>query len=476
MGSPGTTADPRETGQNQENHRFRALLGLYHPAAADRKDLPWAWWPGTSKISPSRPAQFLTLGDRVPRIALFHPSLTVRGGAEFLCATQARQLFNRGLDVSVVTYGFDQQNWGAEFAGIDVRVVREKHWTDGVFNWDRCSKVLAQGKRAKAALSDADFVVAHNAPCNLMLGALDIPGKRIWQCNEPPRTLHRRLANPYLSARVESDLADPGDFATRSWREFMADANNQREIGKQQRSAQQDIQLTKQLHSLYGISEFTRENARAIYGRCDEEVVYPFVRFPEGGRRHGPTAQSGLQVLVQTRLELLKNVDSVVRGFAAYLEHDPTAVLHLVGDGPLREQLTTLAQELMPAQACQIHGYLSSEQLRLIYDRCDVFALLTLDEPFGMVYPEAAARGLLMIGPDHGGPFEILEGGNIGHCIDPFAPQALVEALQDVRGLSATEADRRRVAADDSCRARFADDVIRASLLRSIGVAQDVAR
>ena len=422
------------------------------------------------------PFVYPSAGVALSRIALFHPSFRTRGGAEFLCANQARRMVRAGHQVRLVTYEFDPQVWAEELPGIEVVVVPKRPWTDEAFRWTRSAKLQARAQRARGALREADLVIAHNHPCNLMLGALDLPGQKIWQCNEPPRALHRQLANPYLSARVESDLVAPPDFATRSWREFLADANNQREIGKQQRSAQQDIQLTKQLHSLYGISEFTRENARAIYGRCDEEVVYPFVRFPEGGRRHGPTAQSGLQVLVQTRLELLKNVDSVVRGFAAYLEHDPTAVLHLVGDGPLREQLTTLAQELMPAQACQIHGYLSSEQLRLIYDRCDVFALLTLDEPFGMVYPEAAARGLLMIGPDHGGPFEILEGGNIGHCIDPFAPQALVEALQDVRGLSATEADRRRVAADDSCRARFADDVIRASLLRSIGVAQDVAR
>lgn len=406
----------------------------------------------------------------MPRIALFHHSLAVRGGAEILCATQARHLFSRGLDVSVVTFGFDQTYWGEEFAGIDVRVVRKKSWTDGVFNWDRRSKVLAQGRRARAALMEADLVVAHNAPCNLMLGALDLPGQKIWQCNEPPRNLHRQLANPYLSVRVGSDLVDPHDFATRSWREFVSNESNQREIGKQERSAQQDINLTRRLHSIYGISEFTRENARAIYGRCDEEVVYPFVRFPEGGRRHGPLAKSGLQVLVQTRLELMKNVDSVMRGFAQYLEHDPAAILHLVGDGPLREQLADLALELMPPAACRIHGYLSNEDLRLIHDRCDVFVLLSLDEPFGMVFPEAAARGLLMIGPDHGGPVEILEGGAIGQCIDPFAPEALVEALQGLRGLSAPEANRRRTAADDSCRARFADDVIEASLLRSIGV------
>ena len=327
------------------------------------------------------PFVYPSAGVALSRIALFHPSFRTRGGAEFLCANQARRMVRAGHQVRLVTYEFDPQVWAEELPGIEVVVVPKRPWTDEAFRWTRSAKLQARAQRARGALREADLVIAHNHPCNLMLGALDLPGQKIWQCNEPPRALHRQLANPYLSARVESDLVAPPDFATRSWREFLSEKSNHREIAKRERGAQQDIQLTGQLHSLFAVSEFTRENARAIYGRCDEEVVYPFVRFPEGGRRHGPTAQSGLQVLVQTRLELLKNVDSVIRGFAQYLAHDPTAVLHLVGDGPLRQQLADLAQELMPPEACRIHGYLTSEQLRLIYDRCDVFALLTLDEP-----------------------------------------------------------------------------------------------
>jgi glycosyltransferase involved in cell wall biosynthesis len=394
----------------------------------------------------------------------------MRGGAEFLCADQARRLAALGLDASVVTFGFDPNNWGEQLAGIDVHVVREKSWSDGILNWNRRTKLLAKGRRARMPLSKADLVVAHNAPCNLLLGALDLPSRTIWQCNEPPSNLPRELANPYLSKRANSDLASPLDAATQTWRECLMEEYRPGELEKQKLSAQLDIDLTGKLDSIYGISEFTRENVRAIYGRCNEEVVYPFVRFPEGGRRSGATAKSGLQILVQTRLELHKNVDSVVRGFAEYRKHDPEAVLHVVGDGPVLADLETLAEELALEDSCQFHGFLPIADLAKIYDRCDVFALLTLDEPFGMVYPEAAARGLLMVGPDHGGPLEILEGGGIGHCINPFEPEAFVEALQDLRGLSAVEADRRRTEADDSCRGRFGSEVIQDSLLRTLGV------
>ena len=103
-----------------------------------------------------------------------------------------------------------------------------------------------------------------------------------------------------------------------------------------------------------------------------------------------------------------------------------------------------------------------------MYDACDVFALLPLDEPFGMVFPEAAARGLLMIGPDHGGPLEILDSGRLGWCVDAFSPEALAQALSQVASLSDAEADRRRAQADHACRARFAEAVVGPQLRRAI--------
>jgi glycosyltransferase involved in cell wall biosynthesis len=384
-------------------------------------------------------------------------------------------LVARGFSVRVVTFEFDRNTWSREFQGIEVVTVPKHAWTD-VLSWDRYSKIKVRARRTRPALEDADVIVAHNFPCNFMLGTQNLAGRRIWQCNEPPRGLHSQLSNPYLTARVNSTSGTTADFATTFWREKLSRDGNARGGGKRLRLARLDIEATRNLDRIYGISEFSRDNARRIYGKCREEVVYPFVRFPKGGSRSGPIAPNGLEVLVQTRLEVMKNVDSVIRGFAAYLPGDPKAVLHVVGDGPLRCQLENLALELLPPRACQIHGYLSNKDLCAVYDRCDVFALLTIDEPFGMVYPEAAARGLLMIGPDHGGPFEILEGGAIGRCIDPFEPAAFAQALQEIRALSTSEANRQRVAADRSCRARFNEAVIEASLLRSLGETSAAAR
>lgn len=395
----------------------------------------------------------------MPRIALFHPAFQAPGGAEFLCAQQARALSAGGDEVKIVTLLYDAARWTHELQGILVERVKKRSWTDVLRGWSRSSKLRSRARRAARRFEDADVVVAHNAPCNTMLGLASIRPRTVWQCNEPPRVLHRELANPRMERRLETAPPDAPEFATEFWRSARAEDDDEAPA-KHRAAAQFDIEMTARLDHIYAISEFSRDNARAIYGRCGEEVVYPIVRFPEGGLTHKSIDRDHLQVLVHSRLEVLKNVDTVIRGFARYHTGHPGAMLHIVGDGPARARLATLAAEALSPTAYSLHGFLPHDSLRSLYERCDVLALLPLDEPFGMIFPEAAARGLLLIGPDHGGPLEIFEGGRLGACVDPFDPSAVEEALEEVGRLSASEVTRRRVEADRSCRARFSSSVV----------------
>ena len=155
--------------------------------------------------------------------------------------------------------------------------------------------------------------------------------------------------------------------------------------------------------------------------------------------------------------------DPRLRGFPAAAQ---PARLHVVGRGNHRNRLEQLAAELCPPEAVLFHGYLDDASLSPIYAACDVFALLPVDEPFGMVFPEAAAHGLLLLGPDHGGPTEILDGGRYGWLCDAFTPESVAEALAQILSLSDADVDRRREAADRACRARYAEEVVGGRLLR----------
>ncbi|WP_306600665.1 glycosyltransferase family 4 protein [Geothrix sp. 21YS21S-2] len=403
-----------------------------------------------------------------PRLTLFHPTFAARGGAELLALDEGEYLTRRGVRVDIVTYAHDPALWGERLERMPVRVAPWRPWTDVFRAWTRASRLRIQGRSAVPMLAEADVVVAHNAPASSILGGAPIRGRKIWQCNEPPRSLHLREANPNLAARADAVPKAP-EWATEDFRDALRrhdEALARKATFFLRRGL--DLEGVAGLDHIYAISAFSRDGARRIYGRCQEEPVFPIVRFPEGGSRRAGLSRSGLNVLTHSRLEAAKNIDTVIRGFAAYHAGSPGSRLHVVGEGPVRARLEQLAAELLPADAFLFHGYLPADDLRRVYEACDVFALLSLDEPFGMVYPEAAARGLLLIGSDHGGPCEILEGGDLGWVCDPFSPGALAEALGAVAALGDGEVDRRRQRTDDACRGRFSAEAAGAVLVRAL--------
>lgn len=401
------------------------------------------------------------------RISLFHPAFEMIGGAELLVVGQARLLQSLGAEVRIVTLAHDPARWAERLQGLPVEVIEAKHWSDSLLAPSRLAKLRRRARRLSSAFDGADAVLAYNHPASAMLGGARTAGRRVWQCNEPSRSLHMRLGNPTMTAR----LAEPGEeLASADHAAKLAEYDGWMRTRKTVIARHRfDLEAVPQLDELYAISEFSRDNARAIYGRCREEVVYPIVRFPEGGRARRGLDRSGLKVLVHSRLEFPKNVDTVLRGVKLLRAGAcGAAEVHVVGEGPARARLEQVAVELGLEACVRFHGFLSDADLRRVYEACDAFALLTLDEPFGMVYPEAAAKGLLLVGPDHGGPREILDDGRLGWCVDAFSPEALAEALTEIWSLGDEEVERRRAEADRVCRARFGAETIGPQLLRAL--------
>ena len=396
------------------------------------------------------------------QLGVFQPSFVNVGGAELLAAMQVAYFQAHEIEVKLVTFSFDAARWRDRLNGVAVTTVPKRQWTDLLGAWTRIAKLTRRAQRAARCFADCDVVLAYNYPCSTMLGVADIAARKVWQCNEPPRMLHLRDANPAMTARVEAtggkgleDMCAP--FARRlqeADRTATRRAFDQRSIAR--------------LDEIYAISEFSRDNVRRIYGRCRQEAIPPMVRFPTTMTRRSGLDRAGLKILVHSRLERPKNIDTVLRGFANFQKQVcSAAILHVVGEGSYRRTARApgAASCARPARS-SFTATSGDAQVQPVYATCDVFALLPVDEPFGMVFPEAAAHGLLLVGPDHGGPLEILDGGRLGWVCDAFSPEALAEALAAIWALDDATVNRRRVEADRACRARYAAPVVGPKLLR----------
>jgi len=385
------------------------------------------------------------------RVGLLHTAFGALGGAELLAAAQSRLLAGLGHDMGLVTFGWAESPWRDLFGEVRVEVVPRRSWRD-LLVLDRSSKWAPRARRAWPFLRDFETVVAHSQPLAALLGESGLPVRRLWYCHEPPWRLH--------PDRVDYTLLKPlpADDWLSPLREAAEDVRR-KAAGSAARQAQ-ELRGTAALDGVAANSEFSRRTLVSIYGRSDIQVIPPVVPFPPTSPARQGLRRGGLQVLTLARLGRLKNVESVLRGFARYAARSGSgARLHVVGDGEARPRLEALARALGLVDAVRFHGILDpmedAQRLEALYAACDVFALLPLDESFGMVFPEAAARGLLLIGPDHGGPVEILEGGKYGACLPVFDPEALAEELHRLEGLADGEVDRCRETADQACRARY---------------------
>ncbi len=124
-------------------------------------------------------------------------------------------------------------------------------------------------------------------------------------------------------------------------------------------------------------------------------------------------APEALVVVCVGRLVRRKGQDTLVRVWPEVLRRFPGAVLLLVGDGPDRSRLARMIRRRGVAESVVMTGSVAWEEVPAHLDAGDVFAMPCRDrlfglevEAFGIVYLEAAACGLRVVGAGSGGSGE----------------------------------------------------------------------
>ncbi len=113
---------------------------------------------------------------------------------------------------------------------------------------------------------------------------------------------------------------------------------------------------------------------------------------------------------------------------------DPRLLCALVGDGPLREELSRRAAEADFAPRVLFCGRRSSEEVPVWMNAADILVLPSLSEGRPNVVLEAQACGVPVIATDVGGTPELIDHGVNGHLVAPGDAESLANALTRVIG------------------------------------------
>lgn len=167
----------------------------------------------------------------------------------------------------------------------------------------------------------------------------------------------------------------------------------------------------------------------------------PFIDAPErikvipngfDEKRFKPIAHENevTQLITVCRLVPAKGIDILLHACAELKQRGCPFVLHIIGDGPIRQELEDLAQELDLYNDIIFYGYmLHPEEFMPFFD---VFVLPSRAEAFGSVFAEAALCWLALVGTNVGGIAEQIEDGVNGLLVPPEDAHALADALEKV--------------------------------------------
>ena len=141
-----------------------------------------------------------------------------------------------------------------------------------------------------------------------------------------------------------------------------------------------------------------------------------------------------------SRMVPRKGQDTLIRAWPRIRAQVSGAVLLLVGDGPYATTLKRLARRLDVSDDVIFTGPVPWSELPSFYDAADVFAMPCrtrrggLDvEGLGIVYLEASATGLPVIGGDSGGAPDAILDGETGYVVRdvPAVAARVTELLSD---------------------------------------------
>lgn len=129
-----------------------------------------------------------------------------------------------------------------------------------------------------------------------------------------------------------------------------------------------------------------------------------------------------LRVLTVGRLaseDAYKGYDVLISGVGRARQSGANVRLRVVGTGDDLARLQVHVDKAgLSGDTVEFLGAVSDAQLRQELTDCDVFALPSKGEGFGIVYLEAMAMGRACIAGNHGGPPEIIEDGQDGYLVE----------------------------------------------------------
>lgn len=203
--------------------------------------------------------------------------------------------------------------------------------------------------------------------------------------------------------------------------------------------------LQKALHNadrILSISSYTRDRLLKEQNIAPEKISLLPCTFDESQFKIAPKPDYLLEkynlkseqpvILTVSRLagiERYKGYDKILEALPKIRQVIPNIHYIIVGKGDDKHRIEQLIQQLELQDCVTLAGFISDEQLCDYYNLCDIFAMPSKAEGFGIVYLEALACGKPTLGGNQDGAIDALCHGELGALVNPDDVEEIAQIL-----------------------------------------------
>lgn len=174
-----------------------------------------------------------------------------------------------------------------------------------------------------------------------------------------------------------------------------------------------------------GLAQAGFERLKVVARGVDSTLFNPALRDPSLRTSWGVLPHTPV-ILCVGRLAKEKSLPLLIRAYAQAKLIRPDVKLVLVGDGPMRAELETLAPDAI------FTGSLKREVLARYYASADIFGFASQSETFGNVVLEAMASGLAVVAFNYAAAAENIDHARNGLLARLDDDESFVQGLVDV--------------------------------------------
>ncbi|WP_392534635.1 glycosyltransferase [Nostoc sp. C117] len=136
-----------------------------------------------------------------------------------------------------------------------------------------------------------------------------------------------------------------------------------------------------------------------------------------------------LTVARLSQSEQYKGYDKILTALPQIRQAIPNVHYILVGKGDDKPRIEELIAKYQLQDCVTLTGFVSDEELSSYYHLCDLFAMPSKAEGFGIVYLEALACGKPTLGGNQDGAQDALCHGELGALVDPDDVEAIAQTI-----------------------------------------------